>query len=727
MIKALSLALSLVALSAGAVTNVVSFSSLPASTVISNADGLAFYWKSNKTYIVKQIAWSNLVAELPAISNGSNGNGSLSIWVTNMTFVTNTAYVQSWGDFALINGTCSFFPAATTGDATLTYGYFGAPGAFTNNIWEQSWSESHDYSGHNFSFMVPTNATFFFSDTSYLLDNVSVGGFTVTVFNKGSGINGTNGAPGINGTNGAPGINGTNGAPGINVTNGAGFFPSLTWGIGHSICDGWGSSCPDPDTISSNAYMYVLTAALGSALSNQYATPAATIQYLSYNIFYAGKAEGAPVIKSNNACVFDIGVNDWGNDTNGFLVTTFGEMELAQLGWLSFMDSEKQITGGNFHTGANTTNGFLTGNGWGKYDTSYFVPMTVDWATTNIGDSVTITNVYGPDFILGYEAWTTNNAGSTFQVWIDGSLARTISSSCLPFTGGFWAWPNAIVATTFNGLSAGYHTISITNLGGATSGSNYFGFAFALFPAMQTFKVHVMDVGIFPSYLDPEYGSPGLAIYNAAKRANVTTLANLGEPIKYIPTARLIQNSDICSGPHPNQSGHAKIAGALYMAFTMPFELYNPLLEQMAAGNGADLTNLQASAIVGWPLTNRSYALTNNTNTLFVYTTPSDAPWHEYEWGGDIYCNTNPTPAKIGMCVQFTDPLSIVRSNVLILTTGSGLISGGQIIASNQYDGLTTSFRALSNTTITCQTFLNSGAWPDGPSNSASAFLRKVW
>ena len=168
-IRALSLALLSLALTANAVTNVVSFSALPSSTVISNADGLALYWWSNNTYIVKRIAWSNLLANFPAgsITNfsgtniisgtinsnkldaatlallGAGGGGSItnfsgtniisgtinsnkldaatlallgaggggsgsniagSIWITNMTFFTNASYVQSWGDFALING-----------------------------------------------------------------------------------------------------------------------------------------------------------------------------------------------------------------------------------------------------------------------------------------------------------------------------------------------------------------------------------------------------------------------------------------------------------------------------------------------------------------------------------------------------------------------------------------------------------------------------------------------
>lgn len=60
-IRALSLTtLSLALSAAAATTNYVSFSSLPASTVISNADGLAFYWKSNGIYYVKRIAWSDL-------------------------------------------------------------------------------------------------------------------------------------------------------------------------------------------------------------------------------------------------------------------------------------------------------------------------------------------------------------------------------------------------------------------------------------------------------------------------------------------------------------------------------------------------------------------------------------------------------------------------------------------------------------------------------------------
>jgi hypothetical protein len=85
MIKALSLAISLAAFSASAdTTNIVKFSQLPVSTVISNADGLAYYWKSNNFYIVKRIAWSNFLATLEMAMKDTNLTG---LYFTNMTVV----------------------------------------------------------------------------------------------------------------------------------------------------------------------------------------------------------------------------------------------------------------------------------------------------------------------------------------------------------------------------------------------------------------------------------------------------------------------------------------------------------------------------------------------------------------------------------------------------------------------------------------------------------------
>ena len=169
---------------------------------------------------------------------------------------------------------CTFNPNDTHGYAQLSYGYYGAPGAFTNDTKEISWSVDHNTATFDFSFMVPTNATFFFLDSSSsTINSVSVSEFTVTVFNPGSGgggsgppgangINGTNGAPGINGTNGAPGINGTNGAPGINGTNGApGINGTNAPGNGHYVIKPYGWISPDGNFSPTNSAGNALRAA----------------------------------------------------------------------------------------------------------------------------------------------------------------------------------------------------------------------------------------------------------------------------------------------------------------------------------------------------------------------------------------------------------------------------------------------------------------------------------
>ena len=72
-IRALSLiTLSLAVLPAGAATNYTSFSSLPASQVISNADGLSFYWKSNGVYFTRRTSWENLFSQVTKHSTNAD-------------------------------------------------------------------------------------------------------------------------------------------------------------------------------------------------------------------------------------------------------------------------------------------------------------------------------------------------------------------------------------------------------------------------------------------------------------------------------------------------------------------------------------------------------------------------------------------------------------------------------------------------------------------------------
>ena len=197
-IRALSLiTLSLAVLPAGAATNYTSFSTLPASQVISNADGLSYYWKSNGVYFTKRVAWQDLSAQ---IKSGLPRSTEYSL---PQKTVSNS--IVCWGDSITAGSpypgydipSYCYFLGPISGMVVTNWGRGGDPSAWILNRFmtnSQYWgSPTIIWSGYNDFFMF-TNGNADSSWTNGCFNNISnmVVRLTTTNFVIMGILNGTN-------------------------------------------------------------------------------------------------------------------------------------------------------------------------------------------------------------------------------------------------------------------------------------------------------------------------------------------------------------------------------------------------------------------------------------------------------------------------------------------------------------------------------------------------------
>lgn len=177
--------------------------------------------------------------------------------------------------------------------------------------------------------------------------------------------------------------------------------------------------------------------------------------------------------------------------------------------------------------------------------------------STNLGDTITATNIFGTSFILGYGACWTNGLGGSFSVSIDGVSNVTLSANTATPLYNDLLVSNVMIARVFTNLGNTTHTVKITKLD-----TNWTDLDYILCPSMRTATNSALVSEIYNAL--GQTSSNRIEKFNRYQLTNILTLNAVGLQVKLIPTWSMMATGSFLQtftdGIHPNFNGHIAYA-----------------------------------------------------------------------------------------------------------------------------------------------------------------------
>lgn len=340
------------------------------------------------------------------------------------------------------------------------------------------------------------------------------------------------------------------------------YLPSSLQALGDSIAAGYGSEPSYGQSATNAGYVFQVANWLNIPVTNQAIGGIGTL-----GTQWREAMQGSLVYAPNQAIIYDCGINDLG----AALLTSnlnpgTAQAQLATLAWASFATADSHPWGSDLLTPGNIygyTNG---GSSWTRSSTTNWYPLCPNGGSilsTVAGDSITLTNVYGTSFILGFDGWWTNNVGGILGVIVDGITNCIINCNpSTPIVPGGAVVSNFVMCRIVSNLTAAVHTVQLVDLAPPVA------YDYCLAPGKRSSTNQVL---VLETYATPNgaNGYNGISLaqimdWNANQVSNVTLLNSVGVAAKIVPAFSLINTNFQYTGDfvHPNFYGHLLLAGS---------------------------------------------------------------------------------------------------------------------------------------------------------------------